>query len=210
MKAWVAWGAIVAILPSPRSSCSCSASAIDTPVDDYGLSACGGVVFAVAALAFGSVRALVVGGRPELTGSAGSSAARRAAFGRSARSANSTLVPAMYALETRPGRAATRYLGGLVCVVNLRYRLVSSCCRFYISAVPDWSPAVAALASGRLAWLLQVGGTVLTKPFAPGPLEALFLFGYQSAGSVGVAAGLAPSGWRPVHISCCLARLPCR
>ena len=59
MKAWVAWGAIVAILVATLVLLVLGFGH-DTPVDDYGLSAWGGVVFAVAALSFGTVGALIV------------------------------------------------------------------------------------------------------------------------------------------------------
>ena len=59
MKAWAAWGAIVAILLAALVLLALGLGH-ETPVDDFGLSAYGGVVFAVAALSFGSVGALIV------------------------------------------------------------------------------------------------------------------------------------------------------
>ena len=59
MKAWVAWGAIVAILLAALVLLALGVGH-ETPVDDFGLSAWGGVVFAVAALSFGTVGALIV------------------------------------------------------------------------------------------------------------------------------------------------------
>jgi hypothetical protein len=59
VKAWAAWGAIVAILLAALVLLALGLGH-ETPVDDFGLSAYGGVVFAVAALSFGSVGALIV------------------------------------------------------------------------------------------------------------------------------------------------------
>jgi hypothetical protein len=59
MKARVAWGAIVAILLAGLVLLVLGLGH-ETPADDFGLSGYGGVVFAVAALSFGTVGALIV------------------------------------------------------------------------------------------------------------------------------------------------------
>jgi hypothetical protein len=59
VKAWVAWSAIVAILLAALVLLAMGLGH-ETPAGDHGLSGCGSVVFAVAALSFGTVGALIV------------------------------------------------------------------------------------------------------------------------------------------------------